>query len=52
MHLQSNFSDSDIFGTMESSTRHGYFQPLRFIIAPGRETNEDNLGMSFRYSLE
>ena len=28
-HLQSNFNGSDIFGTLETCSRHGLFEPLR-----------------------
>ena len=42
--LQSNFNGSNIFGTIEYCSRHGYFEPMRLIMVPGQEVNGDNLG--------
>ena len=49
---QSNFNGSNIFGTMGIRSRHGHFKPLRLIMAPGQEENEDNLGMAFGYPVK
>ena len=31
MFIQSNFDGSNIFGTIENCSRHGWFEPLRLI---------------------
>ena len=43
--LQSNFDGSNIFGTIENCSRHGWFEPLRLIMVPSQEANGDNLGI-------
>ena len=45
--VQSNFNGSNIFGTMEICSRHGWFEPLRVNHSARSEANGDSLGVSF-----
>ena len=47
VQLQSNFSDSNIFGTMEICLRYGSLSDWGLIMAPGQEANNDDLEKSF-----
>ena len=50
MQLQSNFDGSNIFGTIENGSRHGWFEPLRVNYGAksgSQEANGDNLGIFF-----
>ena len=47
--LQSNLDGSNIFGTIENCSRHGWFEPLRLIMVLSQEANGDNLGIFFDF---
>ena len=48
-HIKSNFDGSNIFGTIENCSRHGWFESLRVIMVPSLEANGDNLGIFFDF---
>ena len=43
--VQSNFDGSNIFGTTENCSRHGWLEPWGLIIVLSQEANGDNLGI-------
>ena len=46
-YTQSNYNSSNIFGTMEICSRHGYFEPLMVNLTARSGGKRDYLGMSF-----
>ena len=45
--LQLNLDGSNIFGTIENCSRHGWL-----IVVPGQEANSNNLGICFQFSTQ